>query len=975
MRVLLCAAALVAAASAAAAAQAPVEELIGRRVASVRVDIEGLSSDDGALADLIETRPGEPLDPRLVRESIVHLYGLGRFEDIRVHAVEVEGGVALRYELVPIHSVQRVAFSGRPALSDRALRRAIEERFGASPSAARRSDVVAYLEQVYRDHGYLRASIASRLDVEHAPDRTTLVFEIDAGPRVRITEVVPEGNAPGGLQAAAREIDVGAGEPYERQRVEARLEDYVTGLRQRGYYEAQGDHRLAPSDDGLAARLVITLDAGPHITLVFEGDPVPARVRSELVPIQREASIDEDLLEDAVHGIQEYFRGLGYRDATAAYAKEPRDGEFAIVFRVNRGDQYVVRRIAIAGNQSVPLGELGPLLRLQEGQPFSEALLEADEETLTGAYRRRGFESAAVTPRVETEPDVAPIPVDVTIEIVEGSRTLVGAVTLAGHAAFDEPELRALLALREGEPFFAPLLARDRDALAARYQNAGYRSVSVAPHVSFNEDRTRASIRFDIDERERTFVEHIIIVGNEQTSRDTIRREMTLAPGDPLGYEALAESQRRISALGLFRRVQIRELDHGAGGRRDVVVTVEEAPATTLGYGGGLEMSRRLVRPADGTAPEEQFEVAPRGFFEIGRRNLFGRNRSVNLFTRLSLRLRDDPMLTRDGEEPATDFNEYRVLGTYRQPRFWLGSDLLATAFLEQGARTSFDFNRRGARLEVGRRFGRTLSGSGRYALDRTEVFNERFVEAEDELLIDRLFPQVRLSIVSGSLIRDTRDDPIGPASGSLIGLDGEMAGRGIGSEVGFLKGFFQAFTYRLVPGRVRAVFAAGGRLGLAAGFGRDVPRLDADGRPVLDEEGRPIVDRVDDLPASQRFFAGGDTTVRGFSLDRLGTPATLDQNGFPRGGNAVLILNAELRIPVWRDIGAVTFVDAGNVFARVPDFGASDLRAAAGFGLRYRSPIGPLRMDLGFKLGDRQSPGGELERRTALHISLGQAF
>ncbi|HXE81607.1 MAG TPA: BamA/TamA family outer membrane protein, partial [Vicinamibacterales bacterium] len=416
-------------------------------------------------------------------------------------------------------------------------------------------------------------------------------------------------------------------------------------------------------------------------------------------------------------------------------------------------------------------------------------------------------------------------------------------------------------------------------------------------------------------------------------------------------------------------------LDHGAPGRRDVVVTVEEAPATTLGYGGGLEMSRRLVRPAGGSAPEERFEFAPRGFFEIGRRNLFGRNRSVNLFTRLSLRLRDEPMLTRDGEEPATDFNEYRVLGTYRQPRFWLGSDLLATAFLEQGARTSFDFNRRGARIEAGRRFGQTLSGSARYSLDRTEVFNERFVDAGDELLIDRLFPQVRLSIVSGSLIRDTRDDPLGPASGSLIGLDGEIAGRGIGSEVGFIKGFFQAFTYRLLPGRLGIVFAAGGRLGLAAGFAREVPRLDGDGKPVLDDNGRPIIDRIDDLPASQRFFAGGDTTVRGFSLDRLGTPATLDQNGFPRGGNAVMILNAELRIPVWRDVGAVGFVDAGNVFARVPDFAPSELRASAGFGLRYRSPIGPLRMDLGFKLGGLQSPGGEPERRTALHISLGQAF
>jgi outer membrane protein insertion porin family len=169
------------------------------------------------------------------------------------------------------------------------------------------------------------------------------------------------------------------------------------------------------------------------------------------------------------------------------------------------------------------------------------------------------------------------------------------------------------------------------------------------------------------------------------------------------------------------------------------------------------------------------------------------------------------------------------------------------------------------------------------------------------------------------------------------------------------------------VPGRRGVVFAAGARLGLAAGFARTVTRIGHDGNP--------IVEVVDDLPASERFFAGGDTTVRGFSLDQLGTPATLDENGFPLGGNAVVILNAELRLPVWRDLGAVTFVDAGNVFARVPDLAFGDLRATAGFGLRYRSPIGPLRVDLGFKLDPRALPGGQQEKRTALHISLGQAF
>ena len=130
----------------------------------------------------------------------------------------------------------------------------------------------------------------------------------------------------------------------------------------------------------------------------------------------------------------------------------------------------------------------------------------------------------------------------------------------------------------------------------------------------------------------------------------------------------------------------------------------------------------------------------------------------------------------------------------------------------------------------------------------------------------------------------------------------------------------------------------------------------------------------IEDLPASERFFAGGDTTIRGFALDTVGTPETISPRGFPRGGNGLLILNAELRIPVWKDFGAALFSDGGNVFARVTDFDPSELRGSVGFGVRYRSPIGPIRVDLGFKM-DRRLIAGELEKRTALHFSIGQAF
>jgi ssDNA-binding Zn-finger/Zn-ribbon topoisomerase 1 len=142
-----------------------------------------------------------------------------------------------------------------------------------------------------------------------------------------------------------------------------------------------------------------------------------------------------------------------------------------------------------------------------------------------------------------------------------------------------------------------------------------------------------------------------------------------------------------------------------------------------------------------------------------------------------------------------------------------------------------------------------------------------------------------------------------------------------------------------------------------------------------LGPDGQPIVDVVQDLPASERFFAGGDTTVRGFSLDRLGVDATISPTGFPTGGNGLVVLNGELRATLIGSFGAVAFIDSGNVFLRATDLDLTRLRAAAGVGIRYQSPVGPIRIDMGFKLDRRELAPGRLERRSVLHISLGQAF
>jgi outer membrane protein assembly factor BamA len=234
-------------------------------------------------------------------------------------------------------------------------------------------------------------------------------------------------------------------------------------------------------------------------------------------------------------------------------------------------------------------------------------------------------------------------------------------------------------------------------------------------------------------------------------------------------------------------------------------------------------------------------------------------------------------------------------------------------------------------------------------------------VDPVDQPLIDRLFAQVRLSSFSVQLFYDTRDDPVDATRGRYFTANTQLAARRIGSEVGFVKSFFTAQYFRPLRGAGGSVFAAQARLGVANGFPRDVVSI-VNGETV-------VVVGVEDLPEPERFFAGGNTTVRGFALDTLGRPETI-KDGFPIGGNGMAIFNAELRGPAFRGVQGVGFVDTGNVIGRAGDIDLGLLRTAVGFGVRYKSPVGPIRFDVGFKVNPE--PG---ERPSAWFITFGQAF
>ena len=948
--------------------------LAGRPVTEVRLFRDGRPIDDPSLLDFLETRPGRPLSMREVRESLAHLFSVGEFVDVRASAAASPDGVSLRYDLAQFRGAGGVEVRDAAGRAVEEAADLIRRRVGSVVPPGRAADAAALLEDYYRDAGRFAARIRPRPPV---PDGR-LVIDVDPGPAARIERIDVVGVEAAQRVVVLNRLGLREGGPYDPVELDRRLVEYQDEVRSRRFYAARFSHTAAPSPDGLSVSLDLDVRPGAQVAIRFDGDPVPEARVDELVPIAREGSIDEDLLEDSSLRITTHLQELGYRDARVTHRRVDEPGQLSIVFSVDRGARYVVDEVEFTGHRALPAEELARLFDVPAGAPLVRDRVDTGGAAVREAYEQRGYRDVDVRPEVvEAAPSTtvgepAAVPVRLLVEVAEGPATTVGAVSFDGVTAFSETDLADAVEVRPGAPFHAPQARAAAAVILLRYLNEGYETAQVDVSPRFDESGGTAEVTFLVREGPQIVVDHVLVVGNRRISASTVRRELALSPGEPLGRDEIDETRRRLTALGIFRRIELREFSHGAANRRDVVVIVEEAPATSIGYGGGLEASQRLRATASGAAAE-QLEFAPRGFFEIGRRNLWGKNRSIDLYTRVSLWPKGAPA----GEVSRTDlgFNEYRFLLNFREPRaLGQSGDLFVSGFAEQVIRPSFDLISRGVNTELRRVIGPTMTGRLAHTYGVNRIANEQ-LRSEDRPLVDRLFPEVRLSTFSAGLVRDTRTDPLEPAGGSLLAVDVEASSRLIGSAVGFAKTVLQGFYYRQLPGE--AVFAAGARLGLARSFTTTFIEATT---LVLTDAGVPMRQTVarrtfsHSLPASERFFAGGDSTVRGFALDRLGDESTIGANGFPTGGNAMIVLNSELRMPVFGPVQVVGFLDAGNVIDRVSNFDMARIRTAAGFGVRYRSPIGPIRVDLGFKL-DRREFAGERERLTALHLSIGQAF
>jgi outer membrane protein insertion porin family len=960
-----------------ARAQDPIDSLVGRPITAVQFQIDGKVDTAAALPSLVDVKVGEPLRLPEVRSSVQRLVSAGTFEDdISVDARTDGAGVAVIFLLSAKRPVGRLDFQRDTGLDPKELQKRVKDQYGGLPTNVPPGKVAESVREILIDEGYLAADVSYVIDKSSDPDRATLIFNVAAGSRATITQATINNRATSVMSdnELRDRTGIGAGRPYRLGDINRALAAIRDDLQAKKYYAAVASIEPLVSPDLKSVVVTLTVDAGPRVEVRWTGDPRPAGNEADLVPIARERAVDDDLLEDARVRIQSALQADGYVDAGVTLAKDTSTpGVLVVTYNVKRGPRFRVDHIAIP--DGLHLSSLvETTLGVKSGDVYNAARIDAGVAALRAEYRRRGFYKidAKATRQVLDHPsDASEVAVVVQLQVTEGPQGYVSAIQFVRDTThIPETGLRARMRSHDLEPYVPGLVFADQDALSTLYLNQGFRTASVGIKPTFSDDGRAVTLVVEISEGPQITVADIQVIGNQQVSDKTVLQAMTLKPGDPFGEEARLESQQRINALGLFRRVSVDQAPRLPGETRaHVIVTVEEAPAHTISYGGGVDAGRLSRTTAEGTQ-EEYVAVSPRAFFAIQRRNLWGRASSIDFFSRVALKPTSDPSdPTRDGQ--GYGFTEYRVTTAYREPRaFSTLADLTISVTFEQGLRPTFNFLHKNATAELTRHLTRRLSVSARYALDYSHLFDTR-IAPEDQLTIDRAFSQVRLSLVSSSLVLDRRNDPVSPSHGTFSTADFEVAGRAIGSEIGYVKTFLQTSYFQALTDTRRFVFAARAELGLAQGF----PRLGT----VIDENGNPQVVVVDDLPASQRFFAGGSTTVRGFALDQLGVPAVLDENGLSNGGNGLLVFNAELRTLVGKlfgyNFGLVGFTDAGNVFQNARDVSLSQVRGSAGFGLRYDSPIGPVRLDYGWKFTRNTFQNGVRERGWEFHFNIGEAF
>jgi outer membrane protein insertion porin family len=966
-------------------------------VVAVRI----VTEDGGVLSEAPAGLPislGKPLDREQVAESIRMLYRTGDYADLRAIAAAVDGGVGVDFVVREQLFFNQVIIHGLVSPpSEASAIAAVQLPMGEPYRADAVNEGLDRLRELLREEGFYGAQVSAQTVPHPQNHQMDLVINIQAGPRARIKEIeLKNGTEYRDTEILSRsKLKVGrALTAAHVQRGTSRVRNFLV---KKGHLNARAVVRRGAYDaKSNAIPLELEVTEGPLVRIAMTGAKFSGGELKKLVPVYQEGAVDADLLEEGKRNIRERLERDGYFDAEVEYAtstnevtlKNGRKGtEEVITYRVERGDRHTLLGIEITGNHYFDTELLRSRLTIYPKAfatraRFSRRLLEADRDSMRNLYLANGFLEATVDGQALDNYKGKEGDLEVRFVIQEGKQTRVASLNIEGVHAFKEDELRGVVASTPGQPYSDFNVATDRDNILAMYFNDGFpeaRFTATAEKVAgsgveataandsqkagkANEaDRTKDSEAFQgdlmrvvyrIEEGRQIRVRRVLLTGYEHTRPGVIRREIRMKAEAPLREGEVVESQRRLYNLGVFNRVTIQPQNpNGTDTNKDIVVLVEEAKRYTLAYGGGFEV-QRLASTTNPAGSEVQ--AAVRGILEISKLNVTGRGDS------LSLKLRGSTI-------------EDRALLGYNHPNTFSDPhlNLQVTAYTERTQDiNTFTQTRYEGSVEMTDQVTPRTSLLYHYAFRKVLVSNLNATIPPEEI---PLFNAPTLvSQFGAGWVRDARDNPADATRGNFNSADFSVADTRIGSSASFLRFYYQNSTY--YPIKRRFNFARSIRIGILKPYGDTVSLT----FPAQTTAPLPTV-----IPLPERFFAGGGTSLRGFALNQAGPRDSV--TGFPVGGQALLILNQEFRFPmrlpfVGTALSGALFYDGGNVYSRLsrvtlrpyppkPIFNPANptqcefnctnelnyFAHTVGLGLRYATPVGPIRIDLGYQLNRPQ--------------------
>ena len=989
---------------------------VGRTVQSI--ELPGVPDRDH-LYQMLPQKVGQPLDRDRVRQSIRTLFATGRFADIQAEVFPSGADVVLSFTTSLNFFVGSVDVEGAPSRPNHnQIVNASKLQLGELHSLDKLNRALQNIRQLMQENGYYRARVTGESAANEITQQVNILFHIAAGEPAHVGEIKAAGHSSFSTTQLQDIAKMHPGDRITAARVTNSLQRLRKKLQKQQRVLAQvsiAEQKYHPESNAVDFSYLI--EPGPVVVVYAQGFRISRGVMKREVPVYQENALDNDLLNEGRRNLLDYLQSRGHFDATVEFQKEASPDLVRVIYNIEPGAVHKFELIDIVGNKYFARPIIRQRLQIQpSGKLFSHgrysgALLKSDVASLQALYVSNGFRQAKIETKVDDNYRGKQNNLAVHIFIQEGPQTLVSAFQIVGNQKVDArmfPELSTA----EGQPYSEQNLANDRDSILSYYFNHGFSNATLdittkpSPQLADREDVT-----YTIREGEQFFVNQVMVGGLDHTRDYVVDREVEVAAGQPLSQQDLLDTQTKLYDLGIFSQVDTAvQNPDGSDPQKNVLIQAQEARRYTFTYGIGLEFETGL--PSGTNSPAGSTGVSPRVGFDVTRLNIGGRNQTL-IFQSHVGRLQQRGLIS---YEIPKLFNHDRLKLFYT---LFYDNSLDVATFTSQRLEGKIDL-----RQEIGKQQPNRAT-SITYRLDYRRVKASNFASDFSPAAFSLFSLPARVGGPGFTFIRDKRDNPLESTQGQYFTFDGFAASSFMGSEADFGRALGQDSTYYAF-GRPnhKFVFARSTSIGLEQVYRGT--RILPPGACQVSNLSTSCGGGISVIPLPEVFFAGGGNSHRGFGLNQAG-PRDPD-SGFPVGGSALFVNSEELRFPsvslpyLGEGFGFAVFHDMGNVFTAGHDMlkglarwhqpnpaqclsadgvpnnpcmthfdnsGYDFTSHALGLGLRYKTPIGPLRFDFGYNLnptyyfqGLTDSKGnltGKFEtqrlRRFNVFFSIGQPF